>query len=119
MSKVVHRERNIPISQCNNSYIFPGLGLGVVASGALRVTDEMFLVAARFLNDCVASSARAEGHLLPSVENIPEVSRHIALAVGLEAQRLGLARKMPPQEWQQILDARRWEARYRPMRYRG
>jgi len=119
MSNVPFQGRNIPISQCNNSYIFPGLGLGVIAAGARRVTDEMFLVAARVLSDCVAGSDRPDRHLLPSVDEIPGVSRQIALAVGREAQRLGLARQMTAQQWEQTLDARRWEPRYRPMRYRA
>jgi malate dehydrogenase (oxaloacetate-decarboxylating) len=119
MSNVAYQGRTIPISQCNNSYIFPGFGLGLIAAGARRVTDEMFLVAARVLSTCVAASDRAAGHLLPAVEDIPAVSRRIALAVGMEAQRLGLARQLTPQEWEQTLDARRWEPRYRSMRFRA
>jgi malate dehydrogenase (oxaloacetate-decarboxylating) len=119
MSSVNYQGRSIPISQCNNSYIFPGLGLAVIAAGARRVTDELFLVAARVLSDCVSASERAEGQLLPSVEDIPKVSRRIALAAGQGAQCLGLARQMTPQEWEQVLDARRWEPSYRPMRFRA
>jgi malate dehydrogenase (oxaloacetate-decarboxylating) len=119
MSNVSYQGRNIPISLCNNSYIFPGLGLAVIAAGARRVTDEMFLVAARVLSECVSDSDKAGGHLLPSVEDIPAVSRRVALAVGQEAQRLDLARRMTAQEWAQTLDARRWETRYWPMRYRA
>jgi malate dehydrogenase (oxaloacetate-decarboxylating) len=119
MSNVTYHGRNIPISQCNNSYVFPGIGFGVIAAGARRVTDEMFLVAAGVLSEGVDASARADGHLLPAVNDIPAVSRQIALAVGLEAQRLGLARQMTREKLERRLDTRRWDPRYRPMRFRA
>jgi len=115
---VAYGGRTIPISQCNNSYVFPGLGLGVIASGARRVTDEMFLAAARVLSDCGPAQSGPDVPLLPPLENIREVSRRVALAVGIEAQRQGLARQTSLQDWEQTLEARRWEPRYRPMRYR-
>jgi len=116
---VAYRGRSIPISQCNNSYIFPGIGLGILAAGARRVTDEMFLVAARVLSDCAPAGTGAEVPLLPALEKIREVALRIAVAVGLEAQRQGLARPTSLPEWQQRVAARRWEPRYLPMRYRG
>ena len=91
----------------------------MLAAGSRRVTDEMFLAAARVLSDCVPSSAGADAPLLPPVGDICGVSRHIALAVGREAQRQGLARQMSPEEWEQTLDARRWEPQYPAMRYRA
>jgi len=111
--------RTIPISQCNNVYVFPGLGLGVIAAGARRVTDEMFLAAARVLSDSVPPATGTDVPLLPPVADVRAVSRRVALAVGLEAQRQGLARQLSAQEWAQTLDARRWEPRYLRMRYRA
>jgi malate dehydrogenase (oxaloacetate-decarboxylating) len=106
----------VPVSQCNNSYVFPGLGLGVIASGARRVADELFLAAARVLSDCVPAQAGPEAPLLPPLEELPAVSRRIALAVGAEAQRLGLAPPAAPADWERALEARRWEPRYLPLR---
>jgi malate dehydrogenase (oxaloacetate-decarboxylating) len=117
-SDVAYQGRTIPISQCNNAYVFPGLGLGVIAAGARRVTDAMFLAAARVLSDCVPRSAGADAPLLPPLEAIRAVSRRIALAVGLEAQRQGLAATVPPSAWEQRVDARRWEPLYRTLRFR-
>jgi malate dehydrogenase (oxaloacetate-decarboxylating) len=115
---VTYEGRVIPVSQCNNSYIFPGLGLGVIAAGARRVTDALFLAAARTLSDCAPPGAGTGAPLLPPLHDITAVSRHVALAVGREAQRQGLAQPMTPLEWEATLDARRWEPRYLPLRYR-
>jgi malate dehydrogenase (oxaloacetate-decarboxylating) len=108
----------IPVSQCNNVYVFPGLGLGVIASGARRVTDGMFLAAARALS-AAAGAAGAPGEaLLPPLEGVRDVSRRIALAVGAEAMRQGVAPEVAPAEWEARVDAARWEPRYRRVRYR-
>jgi malate dehydrogenase (oxaloacetate-decarboxylating) len=63
-----------------------------------------------------ASACRA---LLPPLEDLPAVSRRIALAVGVEAQREGLAPQALPEVWERTLEARRWEPRYRPLRGTG
>jgi malate dehydrogenase (oxaloacetate-decarboxylating) len=113
---VTFRGRTLPIGQCNNSYIFPGLGLGVIAAGASRVTEEMFLAAARALGDCVPSPPRADAPFLPPLEEIRTVSRHIALSVAVQAQRQGLSRQTSLRELEQRLEANRWEPCYRRMR---
>ncbi len=84
-----------PISQSNNSYIFPGLGLGVLASGARRISDGMLMAAAVALGDYPRRSSCAVEPLLPSLDEIRPVSRYIARAVALQAQREGLADDMP------------------------
>jgi malate dehydrogenase (oxaloacetate-decarboxylating) len=111
---VCHAGQTVPISQCNNVHVFPGLGLGVVTSGARRVSDEMLLAAARILGEWRSPP----GALLPPLAEVREVSRRIALAVGLEAQRQGLAPPSTAEEWERRVDAARWEPRYRPLRYR-
>ena len=83
--------RLIPIAQCNNVFIFPAVGLGVVASGARRVTDGMMLAAARELGENSPVRKNPSGSLLPPVHDLRAVAVKIATAVGLEAQRAGLA----------------------------
>jgi malate dehydrogenase (oxaloacetate-decarboxylating) len=116
---IAYGGRTLPITQCNNSYVFPGLGLGVIASGARRVPEALFLAAARVLSDCVPSQVGPDALLLPPLEDLPAVSRQIALAVGAEAQRLGLAPQAALEDWERTLDARRWEPRYRRLRPGG
>jgi malate dehydrogenase (oxaloacetate-decarboxylating) len=114
---VAYHGRAIPVSQCNNAYIFPGLGLGAIASGARRVTDAMFLAAAEALS-AWDGSVSAEPALLPPLEEIRDVSRRIALAVGAQAMSEGVAAPLAPEEWEARVDALRWEPRYRRVRYR-
>jgi malate dehydrogenase (oxaloacetate-decarboxylating) len=79
------------IGQCNNAFIFPGVGLGVLASGARRVTDAMFVAAARALSARVVSDPHDDAVLYPPIESAREIARDVAMAVGLEAQRGGVA----------------------------
>ena len=110
--EVCYQGRAFPIAQCNNSYIFPGVGLGVLAVGARRVTDEMFMAAARTLADCSPTRTGPNASLLPALENIRQVSRQIALAVGAKAQQQGLATPTTPTELERLVDANCWEPRY-------
>ena len=73
--------------QGNNSYIFPGVGLGAIASGAMRVTDEMFMAAAHSLAHDVSETDLAQGSLYPALRRIREVSANIARAVAEVAYR--------------------------------
>jgi malate dehydrogenase (oxaloacetate-decarboxylating)(NADP+) len=81
--------------QANNAYIFPGVGLGVVASGARRVTEEMFLAAARTLASEIQPADLAAGALFPPWSRIREVSARIATAVAETAFRRDLATRSP------------------------
>jgi malate dehydrogenase (oxaloacetate-decarboxylating) len=110
--QVVYAGRTVPIGQCNNVYIFPGMGLGVIASAANRVTDQMFIAAARALGDISPALADPAGSLFPPIEKIREVSFQVAMAVGLEAQRAGLATKSSREELERVIRASMWEPRY-------
>lgn len=82
--------------QCNNAYIFPGVGMAVVASGATRVTDEMFSAAARALADLVSEADLATGCLMPPLAKINDVSARIAAAVAKLVYARGLATEPEP-----------------------
>ena len=101
-----------PIAQCNNTYIFPALGLGIVASRAKRVSDEMIRAAARALAQTAPALQEASGALLPPLPEIRTVSRDIAFAVGSEAQRQGHAPKTSPEELKKKIDETFWEPAY-------
>jgi malate dehydrogenase (oxaloacetate-decarboxylating)(NADP+) len=77
--------------QCNNSYIFPGVGLGVVATKARRVTDDMFLAAAGTLAGMVTEADLAQGSIYPPLKNMRAVSAAIATSVAEVVFKRGLA----------------------------
>jgi malate dehydrogenase (oxaloacetate-decarboxylating) len=108
--------RKVPVSQCNNSYIFPGLGLGVVAAKAARVTETLFLEAAAALSECSPACNDFLTPLLPPLEDIRRVSRHIALRTAVTAQREGLT-PAAPATLEKRIDAQIWEPRYPIMRF--
>jgi malate dehydrogenase (oxaloacetate-decarboxylating)(NADP+) len=84
--------------QGNNSYIFPGVGLGAIASRARRITDDMFMAAAHALAHQVTESDLEQGSLYPALPRIREVSAHIATAVAETAYKNGIAGKPKPQD---------------------
>ncbi len=107
--------RTFPIAQCNNVYVFPALGLGVVAARARRVTDGMLREAARAL--AAASPARTDpaGPLLPTLRDLRECAVEIAFAVGREAQCAGVAPPSSEQELREAIRRTRWSPAYEPM----
>ena len=98
--------------QGNNSYIFPGVGLGVIASGALRVTDEMFMAAAHTLAHLVTETDLEQGSLYPSLPRIREVSAHIAAEVAQVAYKRGLATGEAPVEGLAHVRSHMYDPRY-------
>jgi malate dehydrogenase (oxaloacetate-decarboxylating)(NADP+) len=104
-------KRFVP-GQGNNSYIFPGVGLGVIACASKSVTDEMFLAAARTLADEVQESDLDQGRIYPSLQLIREVSAAIALAVVRVAERRGLAREQLGEEAPSVIRSLMYEPEY-------
>ena len=98
--------------QGNNSYIFPGVGLGAIACGATRVTDEMFLAAAQTLADHVTPADLEQGSLFPPLSNTREVSAHIAVAVAEVAFDRGLASKSRPENMLSLVRAHVYDPHY-------
>jgi malate dehydrogenase (oxaloacetate-decarboxylating)(NADP+) len=101
-------------AQANNAYIFPGLGLGVVLSGATRVTDGMFTAAARRLTAVVSTKDLDRGTLLPSLTGIREVSVAIASAVMEVARKEGLSTLPLPRELEEYVRASMYRPEYAP-----
>ena len=98
--------------QGNNSYIFPGVGLGVITSGARLVTDEMFMAAARTLAQLVSEEDIKQGSLYPALPRIREVSAQIAAAVADVAYKRGLAAGQPPDDLLAYVQTQMYDARY-------
>ena len=98
--------------QGNNSYIFPGVGLGVIASGARRVTDEMFMAAARTLAALVTEGDLAQGSLYPALPRIREVSAQIAAAVARVAYERGLTPGEAPKDLLAYVQKQMYDPRY-------
>ena len=98
--------------QGNNSYLFPGVGLGAIACGATRVTDEMFLAAAQTLADHVTPADLEQGSLFPPLSNTREVSAQIAVAVAEVAFERGLASKSRPEDMLSLVRAHVYDPHY-------
>jgi malic enzyme len=108
--------RRREIGQANNVFIFPGVGLGAIASEASEVTDEMFLAAAETLAAHVSAERLASGALYPSVVNLRAVSREIAIRVVEEAMRAGLSPLPDDTDVAGLVDAAMWWPAYTPYR---
>ena len=98
--------------QGNNSYIFPGVGLGVIAAKSSRVTDEMFFVAAKTLASLVTEGDLALGRIYPDLARVREVSLAIAVAVAEVAFTRGLARMERPDDLQALVKDQVYEPEY-------
>jgi malate dehydrogenase (oxaloacetate-decarboxylating) len=109
---VTYGGRRIPIAQCNNVYIFPAMGLGVVASGARRVTEPMMLAAARVLGANSPALKDPSASLLPPLTDIRRVAADIALAVSLEAQKDDVAPKFSEDDLRRRVHETQWAPAY-------
>lgn len=108
--------RRMVISQCNNLYVFPAIGLAVIASRATRVTDSMMIAAARALAEhspLLRGDDDPDGRLLPAFREVRRVAREIAVAVALEAQRAGVAPATSSEaEIRERVAANQWTPQY-------
>jgi malate dehydrogenase (oxaloacetate-decarboxylating) len=111
---VAYKDRIFPIAQCNNSYIFPGIGLGVIASKARIISDEMLMAASNALADASPMVTDPEGELLPPLTEIGRLSRKIAFAVAKVAMDQELALTIPDELLEQRIENNFWKAEYRP-----
>jgi malate dehydrogenase (oxaloacetate-decarboxylating)(NADP+) len=98
--------------QGNNSYIFPGVGLGAIVTGAKRITEPMFMAAARTLAELTTEADLAQGSLYPPLASIREVSAKIGAAVAEIALRDKLASIQRPADLLAFVKSRMYEPRY-------
>jgi len=107
------------VGQCNNAFIFPGVGLGILAARAQRVTNDMFAAAALALSEQSPVFKDESAPLYPPLEDVRRVSRKVALAVAKEAQRAGLAEKTSMEELERRIDEKMWQPHYRKLVFRA
>ncbi len=110
---VVHGEQTIIIPQCNNSYIFPGIGLGVLAAKANRITDSMLMVSSEMLAESSPRANTGKGSLLPALTEIEPLSKRIAFAVAKKAMEEGVALEMEDDAIWAAIEKNYWLPKYR------
>lgn len=98
--------------QGNNSYIFPGIGLGAIMSRSRRITDEMFMGSAHMLASLTTESDLAQGSLYPSLSRVREVSAHIAAGLAKTAHKNGMAQEKEPEDLLAQAHATMYDPRY-------
>lgn len=107
------------VDQSNNSYIFPGVGLGAIATHAERITDKMFMAAAKALAEMSPARANPEANLLPRVTELREVAIAVAIAVGKQAHAEGITSGVDADGIEDAVRAKMWTPRYLPYRRAG
>jgi malate dehydrogenase (oxaloacetate-decarboxylating) len=121
---VKQNNKEVRIGQCNNVFIFPGVGLGVLASGAREVLPSFFTAGAKAVAEHVSQEDLNGGILMPRVESLQEVSVSVAYAVGLAAIREGVSgrcafskfqHKDDPDRLQTLIENMRWKPEYLPL----
>ena len=108
-----YQGRPAPFAQTNNSYIFPGLALGILSSGARHVSDAMVKAATLALVELLPTRLDKKAPLLPPLKDLRAVSQKVARAVGLQAIKDGLA-EVDAARLQKELAANFWEPVYEP-----
>ena len=113
---VSYQGKYYKIAQCNNSYIFPGIGLGVIAAKSHRVTEKMFMVASEALASCSPLVLGESDDLLPSLNEIRKVSRVIAIAVAKQAMSEEVAAQISDEKLNRRIKNNFWLPEYRQYR---
>jgi len=108
--------REIATSQCNNLYIFPGIGLGALVGQAAQVPDSTFVMASRTLAATVTAEQKAKGMLLPAMRDIRHVAARVALAVAKKARDEGLGRQLDDERLEALVAKSQWNPHFYPYR---
>ena len=109
---VRHGTLEVPVSQCNNVYVFPGVGLGCLVSGASIVTDSMFTAAAEALASQVDAAELDRGVLFPPIEELRLITRRIAAAVVSAARDAGVGRAIADADVDAAVAHESWDLDY-------
>lgn len=102
------------VDQTNNVYIFPGMGLGLIAGKVKKVTDKMFMAAAKALADCSPAKGDPNANLLPPLTQVRDISFKVATAVLKEAIKSDLADDLSDQEIEECIQRHVWKPEYVP-----
>jgi malate dehydrogenase (oxaloacetate-decarboxylating) len=116
---IIRNGQPFSVDQSNNSYIFPGVGLGAIATRAARITDKMFMAAAKALAEMSPARADPEANLLPRVTQLREVAIAVAIAVGRQAHAEGLTAGVTADDIDDAVRAKMWTPRYLSYRRAG
>ena len=110
---IEYKGKTYPIAQCNNSYIFPGIGLGVLAAKARRISDDMLRVASETLAAASPLANTGEGGILPPLTQLADLSKQIAFAVAKMAMQQGHALEMDDEQLKAKINSNFWRSEYR------
>ena len=113
---VEYKGQMFPIAQCNNSYVFPGIGLGVVSAKINRISDEMLMAASAMLAQASPLANTGTGELLPPLVEIAALSKKIAFAVGKVAFEQNLALPLSDEQLMENIERNFWTPQYRQYR---
>ncbi|MEQ8859188.1 MAG: NAD-dependent malic enzyme [Pseudomonadales bacterium] len=108
--------KRFTVSQCNNSYIFPGIGLGVIACKSRRISDEMLMQASITLEELAPDSPRPEDGILPPLTELQDISKRIAFAVAKQAMRQEFCLPMEDEDLRGAIERNFWMPAYRQYR---
>jgi malate dehydrogenase (oxaloacetate-decarboxylating) len=116
---VTHGGRTVRIGQCNNAFVFPGVGLGALVAEATEISDGMFAAAARQLAEEIHDSDLQGGSLYPPIADIRRVTVGIARAVVRQARDEGLGRMLPDEAIADAVVEAMWFPEYPPYHLSG
>jgi malate dehydrogenase (oxaloacetate-decarboxylating) len=108
--------KTLATSQCNNMFIFPGVGLGALVSRTPRITTKMFLRATRAISALVTDDQCRMNKLLPDLDDIRSVSASVAKAVAIEARDAGLGRLLEDDRFEGLISRAQWKPHYAAFR---
>ncbi|STX39070.1 NAD-dependent malic enzyme [Legionella feeleii] len=111
---IIKNGKPFRVDQTNNVYIFPGMGLGLIAVKAKQVSDKMFMAAAKALASCSPAKHDPQANLLPPLTEVREVSYKVALAVAREAVNSNLADFLTDADIEKSIKSHIWEPTYIP-----
>ncbi|NTS76656.1 NAD-dependent malic enzyme [Catenovulum sp. SM1970] len=114
---IEYQGKTFQIPQCNNSYIFPGVGLGVLAVKAKKISEEMLMAASKTLADESPMANDGSPHLLPELNQISTLSKKIAFKIGKVAQAQSLALEISDDDLNKWINKNFWSPEYRQYKF--